>query len=124
MSVILRSRMFYDCDTEAERDVSWEATYLIYTRDTNKWWKTESGAFVEVLRSSVAANTSIGGGGVPVVNVDPSTPTNNQMWVLQKRIEIGSATGMLGITYGETVMLDDFALRLQTPFGIRQTKFS
>jgi hypothetical protein len=48
MSVRIRSRRYYECDTEAERDLSWGPDALIYCIDTDTYFKIFAGDYVEV----------------------------------------------------------------------------
>jgi len=49
MAVKIEYRKLYRCDAESDRDLAWEEhEALIYTIDTDKWWKIESGVFIEV----------------------------------------------------------------------------
>ncbi len=67
--------MFYDCELESERDLSWDATCLIYTREGGgKWWKIAGGVYVEVLATNVSAPILTGGG----VAYDGNPATINQ----------------------------------------------
>lgn len=51
--VRIRFRRFYECDTEAERDLTWGSDSLIFTADSLKWWRILDGAFVEVLEEEI-----------------------------------------------------------------------
>jgi hypothetical protein len=48
MAVRKRYRLLIECDTEAERDLSWPIDSLIYTIDTDKYYKQEFGDWTEV----------------------------------------------------------------------------
>jgi hypothetical protein len=53
MAVRIRFRKYYECDTEAERNVDWGADSLIYTLDTGKYFKILAGDYVEVPADEV-----------------------------------------------------------------------
>lgn len=47
--------MIYECDLESERSLGFDSTYLIYTKNTNKFWKIYNGGFIEILKENVQA---------------------------------------------------------------------
>jgi hypothetical protein len=53
MSVRIRFRRFYECDTEAERDLTWGDDSLIYCIDTDTYYKIYAGDYVEVPRDEI-----------------------------------------------------------------------
>jgi hypothetical protein len=48
MAVRIRFRKYYECDTEAERNLDWGADSIIYTLDTSKYFKILAGDYVEI----------------------------------------------------------------------------
>jgi hypothetical protein len=57
----------YTCDLESERSVSWGSNCIIFTKDSNKWWKVVNGEYVETTAMAVGVSLSDsyswGGGG-------------------------------------------------------------
>jgi hypothetical protein len=53
MAVRGRFRKFFECDTEAERDLSWGEDTLIYCIDTDTYYKILYNDFVEVPEDEI-----------------------------------------------------------------------
>ncbi len=53
MAVRGRFRRFYECDTEAERELTWGEDTLIYCVDTDKYYKIYAGDYVEVAKDEL-----------------------------------------------------------------------
>lgn len=53
MAVRIRSRRYFECDTEAERSLEWPIDTLIYCIDTNKYFKIFAGDYVEIPEDEV-----------------------------------------------------------------------
>jgi hypothetical protein len=58
---------------------------------------------------------------IPIVTTDPTSPTLNEAWVLQKTITPGTANGTGAITNAELILTDNYILKINLPTGIKQT---
>jgi hypothetical protein len=59
MAVKKRFRLFIDCDTESERPVDAPLDSIMYTIDTDKYWKYYDGQFVEIPADEVILSSLI-----------------------------------------------------------------
>ena len=59
MSVRIRFRKFYECDTEAERSLDFGSDSLIYCLDTNKYYKILGAGYVQVPDDDVIFTSPI-----------------------------------------------------------------
>lgn len=53
MAIRGRFRKFYECDTQAEIDLTWGEDTLIYAIDTDKYLKVLNGSIVEVPKEVI-----------------------------------------------------------------------
>ena len=108
--------MVYECDTEAERNLAFNPQYLIYTRDTDKFYKIYNNSFVEVLHENVQA--PLFRSGTEIFNSETIKHVSYGITFIKKpKILLSLGNNSVAVPYKINETVSGFSIMFRVPYS-------